>query len=465
MLEPAATDRVMVPFAGPEAGVAPLTWGQKAILEDMHETGWTHNASGWHPLPPGTTVEDVAEQIRRLMSSHPALRMRLRHDEQGQPGQDVAASGEVGLDVLTFDDDAEPDDVMEYANRLWYERLLEPYQLDRDWSMRTAVLRHRGATLHRVLTFQHLAVDGTAVALLLAELGVGDMLAARDGARTVDVLQLAAQEQTPKLRQVSNRALEYWRTRMVDIPPRTFGPPIYPDGRHGKRYWHGRFSSKAAYLALLAIAARTRTDTSSVLLAIITTAIARATGVCPVTAKVIVSNRFRPGLADAIAPLSQNSVVTVDVADITIDEAVVRARRASLAASMHAYYDPDQLRELTAELEQQRGYPARISCRINDRRLRSRRRAEAAVPENQITMEQIRAKLPDTFLSWDGTVDMLPEQAFITVEDVRETVLLQVIFDMACFTEEQVETLLRGVEEIAVEAAFDAAAPTRVARP
>ncbi|MEE3921415.1 hypothetical protein V2I01_33750 [Micromonospora sp. BRA006-A] len=62
----------------------------------------------------------------------------------------------------------------------------------------------------------------------------------------------------------------------------------------GPRYWHGRFSSPAAYLAVRAIAARTRTDTSRVLLAVIAIAIGRATGVSPLTAKLIVGNRFRP---------------------------------------------------------------------------------------------------------------------------------------------------------------------------
>jgi hypothetical protein len=329
--------------------------------------------------------------------------------------------------------------------------------------MQTAVIRHRGASLFRVLTFHHLAVDGTAVGLLLTDMGIGGGAPRRRlSPDTIDVLELARQEQTPRLRQVSDRAMDYWRARVRDIPPWTFGSPTHPEGRQGHRYWHGRFSSPAAYLALLAIAARTRADTSSVLLAIITTAIARATGVCPVTAKVIVSNRFRPGLAEAVAPLSQNSLVRVDVADVTVDEVVGRARRASRAAAMHAYYDPDQLADVCAQLDGERGYTARVSLRINDRRLGARQRAEAAVPTSQITPEQIQATMPETFLVWDGPLDLLPEQAFITIEDVPETVLLQVIFDMECFTEEQVEALLRGVEEVAVEAAFDPAAKTRV---
>jgi hypothetical protein len=202
VLEPANSDCIMVPFAGPEAGTAPLTWGQKAILEDMRETGWTHNASGGHRLPAGTTIEKVAADVQRLMSSYPALRMRLSTDATGRPAQDVAASGEVGLDVMTFADDADVADVVAFTDRLWYERLLAPYELDRDWSMQTAVIRHRGASLFRVLTFHHLAVDGTAVGLLLTDMGIGGGAPRRRlSPDTIDVLELARQEQTPRLRQ------------------------------------------------------------------------------------------------------------------------------------------------------------------------------------------------------------------------------------------------------------------------
>ena len=90
----------------------------------------------------------------------------------------------------------------------------------------------------------------------------------------------------------------------------------------------------------------------------IATAIGRATGVQPLTIKVMVNNRFRPGLADVIAPIAQNSVVTFDVADTTVDEVVARARGASLTAGMRAYYDPDELREVMARLDAERGYPA-----------------------------------------------------------------------------------------------------------
>jgi hypothetical protein len=42
---------------------------------------------------------------------------------------------------------------------------------------------------------------------------------------------------------------------------------------------------------------------------------------------------------------------------------------------------------------------------------------------------------------------------------LRNNFHLQLIFDMACFTEEQVEDFVYGVERVAIEAAFNPEAP------
>jgi hypothetical protein len=462
MAEQTGTDRIRVPFAGPGAGTAPLTWGQKAILHDMRETGWALNLSAVRALPAATTVADVAARLGSLISRYPALRMRLDTDESGHPRQVVHASGEITLNVVDVRDAEGPGDVLRRASDLWYERLFTRLDLYRDWPMRMTVFRHRGLAACQVWTLPEILVDVTSFNLIMEDLTSGDTSDRRLGdPRAAGILDLGRRERTPALRRTSDRAMRYWESQLRHIPPLTFGEPTHPEGRLGGRYWHGRFSSPAAHLAMQAISRRTRTDSSRVLLALISTAIARVTGINPLTAKVILNNRFRPGFAGAIASLSQNSVLTLDLAGATIDEAVARARRVSLAAGMYAYYDPDQLEELIARLDAERGFPARVTCRINDRRVTTRPRT-VITDAGQVTMEQISDRMPETFLSWDGTLETVPEQAFISVEDYPQTVYLQVIFDMACFTEAQVEALLYGVESVAIAAAFDPAVPTLV---
>lgn len=461
MAEPTDVDRIAVPFAGPGAGIAPLTWGQKAIMRDMLATGWTHNNSGAHPLPEGSTVEDVAARLGWLMGKHPALRMRLGTGPDGEPCQVVHGSGEIDLEVMTFADELDRAAAIGYGNQLWFDWMMTPLADHTPWLVRMAVMRHRGAAVYLVLTVGHLVADGMGTLLLMTDLGIGELSDRPVDPDAVWTIDLARREQLPEARRISDRAMAYWADQLRSLPALTFGEPRYPDGRLGKRYWHGRFHSPAAHLAVLAIARRTRTDTSRVLLALIAIAVGRATGANPFTAHVIVNNRFRPGLADVIGSLSQNSVLTIDL-DGDVDGVVTRTRRAAMLAWLQAYYDPDQLAELTARLDAERGHPARITCRVSDRRFSTRPATEAAVRTAEVTEDAIRARLPETFVSWDGWLDNLPEQAFINIEDRPDTVYLQLVFDMAVFTTEQVETMLHAVQDVAIEAAFDPGAPTKV---
>ena len=189
--------------------------------------------------------------------------------------------------------------------------------------------------------------------------------------------------------------MRHWETQLRHIPALTFGDPGHPVAQGEQRYWQARFSSPAAHLAMLAIAGRTGTDISRVTLAVVATAIGRATGVAPLTVNVMTSNRFRPGLAGVFAPIAQNSAVTVDAAGTSVDEVVARARGAAMTAGMRAYYDPDDLSEVIARCDAERGYPARVSCRFNDQRAMIKRAADSP---GDVTPEQIRQRQPETSL-------------------------------------------------------------------
>jgi hypothetical protein len=465
MLDETIREDLPVPFAGLDADTGPLTWGQQGILRDMQEHGMTLGLSVVHAMPEGATVEERAARLADLVSQQPALRVRFEAAADGNPGQVVRSSGEAELDVVHIPADADDELALKYAVEVMVARRdarLDPY---RDWLMRLSLIRRGDALLYQIFTTSHLVTDGTAFGQLLEDIAPGKPVrpeAARP--HPMGMLELGRRERTEPLRRVSDRAMRYWENQLRAAPPLTFGEPSHPEGRAWHRYWHGRFNSPAAHLATMAIAERTGADTSSVLHAVIATAIARATGVNPLTTKINVSNRFRRGYAEIIAPVTQNSVITIDAADATVDEVVARTRRTLLAAGMFGYYDPHQLAEVTERVAADRGEPARITCLINDARLARVRPAAQDGASTSTTMEQIKAKLPESSLVWDGTLDSFHDQAWITIRYYTQTVSLQVIFDMACFTEAQAEAMMRGVEEVAVEAAFDPGAPTRVGR-
>jgi hypothetical protein len=463
MFEPASRDRMIVGFAGAQAGAQPLTWGQKAIFEDMQASGNQFSMAGRIELPEGSSAGDAAARLSGLMGRHAALRMRLATDGAGRrPCQEIAGSGQAVLEVLTVPDDSDRAGAARYAADLMDAWPLARFDFHRDWPLRMALVRHRGACLHLVWVLSHLAADGGANLLLLDDLiAAGTAGRAAGGPRRPQLPDVAASERTPQLRQLSSRAMRYWEAQLRHIPAQTFGEPAHAGGPAGARYWQARFSSPAAHLAMLAIAKRTGTDASRVTLAVIATAIGRATGVQPLTIKVMVNNRFRPGLADVIAPIAQNSVITIGLADTTVDEVVARARGASLTAGMRAYYDPDELGEVMARLDAERGYPARVTCRVNDQRAMIMRADETADP-GEVTGQLIRQRLAETSLTWLGPRHNMHEQANILVENRPDVLSLHMMWDRWSLTDGQVTALLRGVEEVAVEAAADPAAPTNV---
>jgi hypothetical protein len=463
MFEHIRRDRMVVNFAGADAGTESLTWGQKAIFRDMQESGNQFNMPGRMHLPDGSTVDEAACRLAGLMSRHAALRARLSTDSAGRPCQVVARSGRIGLDILTMPDDADPADIAGFLADLWTGWPRARFDFNHDWPLRIAVVRHRGACLYLAWVLSHLAADGGGHVLLADDLRADGMAdGAVRGPRHPDVLDIARSERERQSRQLSNRAMRYWESQLRNIPPQTFAESARLQAQAGDRYRQARFGSRAAHLAMLAIAKRTGTDASRVTLAVIATAIGRAIGAPTLTIKVMVNNRFRPGLANAIAPLAQNSVVTIDLADSTVDEVVERTRSGSLTAGMRAYYDPDDLAEVIERLDSERGYPASVTCRVNDQRAMIMR-SDAGANLAEVTPEELRQKLTETSLTWLGRRDNMHEQVNILIEPKSDVVSLHMMWDRWCLSDAEVEALLRGVEVVAVEAAFDSEASTKVA--
>src|SRR5215468_10772150 len=86
-------DRMDLTFSGAEAGTEPLTWGEKAILQDMRDSGNQFSMGGRLALPAGGTVADAATRVTDLVRRHTALRVRLGTDGAGRLIQDIAGEG------------------------------------------------------------------------------------------------------------------------------------------------------------------------------------------------------------------------------------------------------------------------------------------------------------------------------------------------------------------------------------
>ncbi|MEV4516047.1 condensation domain-containing protein [Dactylosporangium sp. NPDC049525] len=446
-----STSRILVPFHGEGSGVADLTWAQLGIWQTMRRTGLSMNIGGTVPMPAGTSVRDMETLLRYLVSRHQALRTRLRFEPDGSTRQVVSESGELTLEVVDTDED--PAAAAEEL-RLRYEA---PFAYETEWPVRMGVVRHGGAVTHVVVLYCHVAVDGFGIDAIVRDMAEMDPVTGTTAAPVPGLtpLELAAKQNTPSGRRQSDKSLRHWEQLLRTIPAERFGGSGDP---REPRYWEITHRSPAMHLAMQLIAQRTGAGVGYVVLAAYAVALARLTGRSPSVAQLVVSNRFRPGCADSVSQLAQLSLCAVDVVDATFDEVVGRAWTAATNAYMHGHYDPVAL---TATLERVRADRGDVDFDVivNDRRTR-----DGAPPQagEVATPQRLADALPRSTSWWNRKVDVLDAALNISVDAAPDAVDVSICADTHRFAPADIWTLAVEMERVAVEAAFDPAAPTRV---
>ncbi|MHA6765559.1 condensation domain-containing protein [Streptacidiphilus sp. PAMC 29251] len=460
------TDRIVVPFEGPGAGVGELTWGQRKVWTLMQQAGTSMSMGGAVPVTDGRTVRDLAGELRFFLCRYASLRARIRTGADGGLVQEVSGSGQAVLGIVDVPDgggpeggDLEGGDPALVARDLAARWEATPFDHAEEWPIRMAAVRSRGVVTHVVVTISHVATDGSGIALMLGELGERDPVTGepKNPASALGPLELAALQRTPSVQRQSELSLRHWERLLRAAGPRRFGP--YVD-RGEPRYRRAIFESRALHLASKAVAARVGRSTTTVLLAGYAVAVARLTGITPALIQVVVSNRFRPGLGDVSHPLSVNGLLMVEVADASFDEVVDRTRRASALCSKYAYYDPAQLEELRARVDRERGAEAvELSCLFNDRRLGMGVESSGPVAPTRPELEAARA---ESALRWGEPFPRYLDKLMIQVGAALDTVELEIQVDTHHVSADQVHALMLDLEALVVGAAFDPKLPTGV---
>jgi hypothetical protein len=447
-----AVERILVPFAGEGSGVAPLTWSQIGVWGGMVSSGTSVTVDHTAELPRGTTVDDVAEMLRFVVSRHQTLRTRLLFDTDGQVLQNCSETGEVPLEII----DAGEADAADAAAAISRQYQQKNFEYVTEWPIRTAVVRKDGVLTHLVLVILHTAIDLYGLAIMLDDIAGRDPeTGAAPPVAGTQPLDQARREASPAGQRQNAAALRYLERVMRAVPADRFGPPKR-DGDaeyRGITYW-----SPATLLATRAVAARTRSNTSAVLLASFATAIARTTGVPTVFVMLTVSNRFRPGLGNSVSKQSQLSPYWIDVAGLTLDEAVAVAGQSVTNSYKNASYHPDRQDDVIEMVERERGESIDLDCFYNDRRTGDRG-GDAGLA---ITDDQIRAALDDSAVIWKDEISMARRKLYFNVDDPPGATIFKMTADTRYFPPEDMERLVRAIEAIAVETALDGSAPTGV---
>jgi len=435
---------IRVRFAGEGSGEAPLTWSQADHWRAISAAGRAATFGGAFEMPADTTISGAAELLRYLVGRHQALRTRLAFDAAGEPRQVCVGAGEIEL--LVVGPGTDPDEL--------YRRLADqPFDYRRDWPIRLAVVADGERVRHLVVVYLHLAVDGGGIEALLADLAARDTGA--EPVQAVQPLELARRQAEPAAQRQSAAAMRYLERVLRSAPAGLLGEP----GPGPADYRAIRYTSPAAALAVPAAAAALGVPPASVLSAALAVGLARQFGAGTVWAMVLVSNRFRPGLASTVGLLVQSSPFLLDLTGISVAEAAARARASLLLCYKNAYYDGRHrdalLTRLTAELGVD---PVQACCYFNDRR-----------GDRPVAADADR--LPDVLdagwwrLDDRPAADLPALPLMVNVEDApgdEPALVLPISFDTRYLSVEGALALARGIEAAAVELALSPDAPTGV---
>ncbi|MEV4508455.1 condensation domain-containing protein [Dactylosporangium sp. NPDC049525] len=436
-------DRVVVEFAGDGAGAGALSWGQQDIWQAMvRQKSWLPNGA-WGPLAAGTTVQDVAEQLRYMMSRFPSARTRLRFDAEGHPTQVVAASGEITLEIV----EAGAQDPAAVAEAVRLRLQDTEYDFVEDWPIRMAAVRSGGALTHLVVVMCHLVADGFGTQVLLEDLDTRVSTPIPE----LQPLEQARWQASPSGQRQNTLALRHWDGILRGMPTRRFPDTVdKPEPRH----WRGEFKSYALGPALQAVTEQTGVAPAPALLAVFAVALARVTRINPVVLRPMVNNRFRPGLDRVVCMLAQFGLCQLDVAGVSFAEVLDRARRGAMTTYKHAYYHPADLDDLVRRVVLERGADLELPCYFNDRRADTGKSGAAPVA--------LRDAATRSTFRWTTRQDVPFEPLIVHIDDVPDAVQAIIFMDTHVVSPADGEALLRGMEAAAVEAALDPSAPTGV---
>jgi len=442
-------DTILVPFHGEGGGVDTLSWGQREIWGSMMAVGASLTLGATFPAAPGTTVANVADQLGMVMSRHPSLRTRIVLAADGTPSQHVATSGHAPLHVVDVTSDE--------AAAAEAARLLESYErtvfdYPNEWPVRMAVVLRDGVPAHVVAAYSHIGSDVHGLDALVA-----DVIAVERGSQLPAIgtppLEQVRQQRTPAASRQNEAALGHAEKVLRAIPGRRFGTST---DRREPRWWQIGYHSPASFPAVHAIAARNNVRTTPVLLAGFAVALCRLTGTDVAATRLMVSNRFRPGFASSVSPLSQSRAAAIEVADSTFDEVVARAWRALTVSGRHSYFDPHQMTDLVARVGAERGEDLRVDVVFNDRR----RIHLAATPDRMPTPSELAAARQHSVVRWERPLDNYDHTVFFHVNDVAAAFDYQLCADTHHISPGDMESMVRCVEDVFLAAAFDPASHT-----
>lgn len=342
-------------FTGKGFGAGELSWGQLYIWRKMMRVGHSMAMGGLRELPPDTTIDQVAANLAYLVGRYQSMRTLVEPRVGMRPCQRVYSSGEITLEVV----DAGSEDPALVAEVLCQRYRKVPFDHTVEWPVRMAAVQSGGKCWYAVVIVSHLALDGTGALLMMAE--TASRSSEPEGG--MPPLEQARWQASDAGQKQNAAALRFWQRQLAQIPNSSHSQAAPRTPRH----WNEVFRSPLMPAALAAIGAAAGADEAPVLLAVFVTAFAAVMGQGTVAVRPVVSNRFRPGLAATVSPVSQPGQCVVEVGGLPFAQVLQRAS-SQLPAYKYAYGDPDDIDGVIAEAAVRFGPHVNADVNFNDRR-------------------------------------------------------------------------------------------------
>lgn len=359
---------ISLPFAAGEAAAGPLTWAQSVMWGPMQWFGKEANQFNIGEslvLPAPVAPARLHAVLRTLIEAHQTLRTRYV-DRADRPQQQVAAAG--AYDIVVVDDHGDPERV---GAELVATLTAAAFDHEAEWPLRVGCVRDRAGRISAVaLVGSHLAFDGwafnTLTALLRGQLtdAPSPPVTPTAGSGAQPLAQAAFQQSTAG-RQQSRLGLRHWEQGLSAAPASMFDLPRAATGeRPIERHL---LDSTAVTAAATALAARTRTSFSTVLLCLTTLVLTAYNGHRTGVFKLIAGNRLDRDSRDLIALNTLDALLVHRVdEDADLLTAIRQLHRPAFDAYRRAPCDPAGVRTVVEQVGRRRGVAFDLSAYFNN---------------------------------------------------------------------------------------------------
>lgn len=454
-------DSLRVPFTGSRGGDGPVTITQATALSWVTDTAFPTRMMEWPlSLPGGVTLADIAAALEVLMERHESLRtcypQEVVPDSGNTPSpgpagrvQRVIQSGELVIDVYAAAEEPADDAVL--VTQLAGLLRSREFDLAAELPLRMAVVVWQGTPRAAVILYSHMAADFASLVVLDREFTVlvSDPASRQAGPARHQPLDQAADERSPRGRRRTAAALRGWEAVLRTKPQCLLAIPS-ADPRHDAGVVSGWLWSRAGALVLPAIAARTGASRQLVVLAALSTMIARRTGHDAPVIHVLATNRYQRHLRDYVGTLVQDAIVSVDVRAHGFDEVVRRTAAAVLRGNRDSLVSDASLNERIGLIEHQRGIAHARYCLYNDISIYQADTGSSEPAPSLAEARQAREQTRFAELPAPGAEEVLLQLLLLQVDG--ELTVSATTRDANRVPLAELESLLRGTEALLVAA-------------